>query len=158
MKQAIINIVVIVGLMGCSAANQLGDDYLNADDIQTGGFGAAMQELKYDYLNAREPVIKESRKAEIYNIAKQALLSSVVKDDYSEIDYEIDESPRMPETFAYYFVHFLPNRDKPKITNTTYLVVIDRLNNRVAYQNVYIHPKGDSFYKYYDVLKIIRGK
>lgn len=145
-------------MCGCTAAQQLGDDYLYADRIETGAFGAAMQELKYDYLNVHEPVIKETRKSEICSIAKQALLSSQFKEDYSETDYEIDETPMMPETFAYYFLHFLPKRDKPKLTKTTYLVVIDRLTNRVAYQDVYIQPKGDTFYKYSAILKVIRGR
>jgi len=156
MKNIVLTILCFVFLSGCSAFRQIGDDYLKGDEMGEGAVGQAFDSLKYDYLNVQRPVLNERRKTQIVQIAKTALLASPMKNDYSLTDYEIDEGIRMPETFPYIFIHFLPNKDKPDITHTTYLVVIGRQSDRVLYQDVFVQPSGDPFYRYYGVLQQVQ--
>ncbi|MBF0533295.1 MAG: hypothetical protein HQL23_09430 [Candidatus Omnitrophica bacterium] len=143
-------------LCGCATWREYREDYLKADQQSDATLKESMQTFKYDYLNANRPIMTEERKTAILKIAKETLLKSELKSDY-QLDFpEIDESMRMPETYGYIFVSFPPVTTNPKITQTTFLVVIHRFYDRVLFSGVYTQPKGDPFYRYSDIISKIK--
>ena len=135
---------------------KLGNDYLKADEFNDETMREAGREFKYDILGANKPIIdKKQAKAAILK-AKETLLASEYKADYIMRSAKIDKEFGMPETRTYIFVHFKPVKDNREISETTYLVVVNRFYDQVFCSGVYSESTGDPFYRYVDVLKEIR--
>lgn len=135
---------------------ELGDEYLKADELSADKMKQAGKAFKYDILGANKPVIDKKQAKEAIFKAKKTLLGSEQKADYILKSARIDKDFGMPDTKEYIFVHFDPVKDKPEISETTYLVVINRFYDMVFYSGIYSQTPGDPFYKYADVLKEIR--
>ena len=152
MKKGVIILIFIVVFSGCSALKTFKKDYLKGDEMESGTMGQAMKTLKYDYLRATKPDFfseKNIMKARL--IAQDAISATKYGEDYQVDLPVVDKDIMMPGTEDYVFVHFQAKEDKP--SQTTYLVVISRFFDHVVYSGVFTTPKGDSFYKYSQVLR-----
>src|SRR3989339_144547 len=138
------------------AMDEIGNDYLKANELSSEKMKEAGRKFKYDILGANKPVIDQKQAKAAIIKAKKTLSESERKMDYLLKSAKIDKSIGMPETRGYIFVHFNPLKDKSELEGTTYLVVINRFFDLVVYSDVFSQSKGDPFYKYADVLKEIR--
>lgn len=113
--------------------------------------------IPLDTVNFDNPILKIKKVKKFAILAKESILNSKYKDLYKAFKPLIDTDPGMSEAMPYVFVHFLPKPDNEEenISNTTYLVVFNRLDDRVIYSGVFNIPEGDSFYKYSNVLQHI---
>lgn len=152
MKQGVIILISMIIFSGCSAMKTIKNDYLKGDEMESGTMGKAMKTLKYDYLKATKPdYFSEKNVMKARLIAQDAMSATKYVEDY-QVDFSVvDTDIMMPGTEDYVFVHFPPKEDK--FSDTTYLVVISRFFDRVVYSGVFTTPKGDSFYKYSQVLR-----
>jgi len=147
---------------GCDTMQLIKKDYLKMDEFNSDTLGEAMRNLKVDYLGLDESNDEIMAKAEI--IAYQEIITTPYADKFYIHSPFVDESLKMPRAFPYMFVHFIPKKvDDEAVAeiNTpfqTYLVVVSRFYDRILYSGFFSRPKGDPFYRYNSIIKIIENK
>ena len=153
MRNSILLLVVVSLALGCRSVSKESSGPKPAHP-----FAEAMQTFKEDYLSVEVPVLEEDRRREIEGIAKGALLATYHLSEYQVWDPQIEMDPGMSEAFSYFFVLFPAIEERQDLADTNFLVVIHRFDNRVVYSDVFSQPPGDSFYRYYHILKKIKAK
>ncbi|VAX37905.1 hypothetical protein MNBD_UNCLBAC01-856 [hydrothermal vent metagenome] len=154
MKKIIYLVVFSFLLSGCSALKIWKRDYWKADEYDKFTLSDALHKLKVDYWNVEEGDADVRRSAEL--TAYDVIMQTEYKNIYEVLDAEIDDELNMPDAAPYIFVHFNPKEEYIETAETTYLVVINRFYNRAVYSGVYIQPKGDPLYRYYEILKNVK--
>jgi hypothetical protein len=145
----------------CDALETIKKDYLRADEFDSDTIDEAVRSLKVDYLGLDEPSDEIMAKAEI--IAYNKIITTPYKDSFQIHFPKVDEHLTMPEAFPYMFVHFTPKLDediegeKFHTSFQTYLVVVSRFYDKILYSGLFSLPKGDPFYRYNSIIKIIEN-
>ena len=141
-------------LVGCSAMETLRDDYLDVDEYDANTMYEAGQDLKYDFLGAEKPFLEKDEKSAVLFVSQNRLLLTEYKDKFLLSEAYIDEDPGLPEAFSYIFVHIPPKPEYPELAGSTYLFVYRRIEQgKIIYEELFTPSKGDSFYRYNNILK-----
>lgn len=179
MKNPLIYFLPIIFLIsGCAAVEEINDDYLNKDeytsdslyqakdkiktqylkteDYDQNTVSDAVAELKTDYLGVDQIDKSVLRRTEA--VAKERLGRTEYKNIYDVNSFAVDEAVELPQASAYIMTYFLPFSSIPDANGTKYLVIVRRFDYRIAWAGVFTEPKGDSFYRYYSVLKEIENQ
>jgi len=153
-KKMICFFIASIFLSGCVAVEALKEDYLRVDEFNEFTMREAFEKIKRDYLGVDDLDHDTRRKAEL--LAYDKIMSTKYIDDYEVLAPTIDDALQMPETQPYIFVHFFPKEEKTDLDHTSYLVVVNRFYKRIEYADIFTLPKGDSFYRYYEILQKIQ--
>ena len=154
MRHNIIFFVIVFALSGCGSMETIKKDYLTDNELNNDNYREIMDTFKRDYIGIEPKDTTLMTKAKI--MAYEEIIKTKYKDNFEIYAPEIDTKGGMPEALPYIFVHFSKRVDKTDIPLTTYLVVVDRFYERIAYSGVYELPQGDLFYRYQDVLRKIK--
>lgn len=153
MRFFVLTIALFV-MLGCSSMETLRDDYLGADEYDGATLHELKQDIKYDLLGMERPLLEKYEKNSVIFIAQNRLSLGEYKDKFYLSEAYIDQEPSMPESFPYVFVLIPPKPEIKEFKGQMYLFVFRRLDlGTILYEGLFTPKKGDSFYRYNDIIK-----
>ena len=90
--------------------------------------------------------------------AQNELLKNPLNTSYQLFKPQLDTDLKMPDSYKYIFVRFMPNENQTALAGKVFLVVINPYLKRIEFADEFQPPGGDPLYKYNELLKQIEHR